>query len=183
MTWKTDISDFDKVDIPKAKFIFEQAKDRLGTTLESGKIIENKLNILAGFFVVIVAGLVTFSLSHLDISVGLSEQDWLVVGPAILLVIYFSVFLYVLYVGIRPRDYYPAGNEPRKLYTDQICSHNLKNIILSEIETYQTRIEKNMSINEAKASKYNLCVLVLLFSPLAALAAVLITLLFLRIVF
>jgi hypothetical protein len=164
-TWQSDVADPSSINVEKAGFLLEQAKEVLRETHSTAAILDRKITTLLGFFISIQTGLIGYLIFL---------QDWELRTAVGTMAGIFFVSSYRLYDAMAPKPYWPLGNEPKNLYVQQVCVQDTALIIQMELQGYQNRIVVNQVFNKKKADILSNASLWAIVSPIISGIAVLI---------
>jgi len=166
MSSKQDITEAD------AKFIFEQAEKYLKNSFDIGTTIANRTSTLITLSLAIIAAFVGYVIKHFDETHAVNNIALIcILGSAYLL----AVLIYTA-KNIQPNDYYVIGSLPCKLFVDAFFKDGkpedrIVKFYVSEITSYQQRIDKNEEKNAARWRKYKITVWALMILPIFLLSS------------
>lgn|GEM_PF-3056015 len=170
--WQSDITDFsyEFLSSEKLNFAFEQFKQCNLNTLENRKVLEQKSLAIIGALVTISSAVLGFLITHCDLNKPLQNQSWEIILPALVLVSMFYHAMRLVITVLYPVKYYPPGNEPQMILTQEQFDQPLRWMIFSEAHNMQERIAKNDALNEQKGIAIQKALSLSAFAPLVSIS-------------
>ncbi len=166
--WRIDDKYLDRLELDEVKFIFEHAEKQLIDTLDTNKIMGEKL-----------ATLLSFTTGLMIALIGFCIQRWSnspVMDHLLRTSVYGSGYLFVLSLfliyNIKPKSYCILGAQPSCFFNDQVFQekHSEKDrqviMYVNEIESYQARILENKTYNKTRWTLYKIALYLLVTAPI-----------------
>ena len=141
--------DWNKIDLEKANFIFQEGEKYMRRALESYDSLDNKSASIRTFLAASLGALfVIFNLGVGDAS----SSKW----PLIALFGGLCVALAILSFAHSVRKFPTIGTSPEELLKAKYNSEDLRFLICCQLQTYSTRIAKAKKINADKGRLINI---------------------------
>ncbi len=132
------------------EFIFSQAEKQLKECVETSKVILNRATI----FLTLTVGFIVSDLGYLLTKWEGDFKFNSINLTSIITCIYLIEILFLIRFNVKGHGYKTTGSEPVDLlhswffYTYQDSERRLNEILISETQSYQRRIEDNKNVNE-----------------------------------
>lgn len=145
------------ISLVKAEFILDQAKDRLKALNESNDRIKDKSYIIFGALLSLITALLVIFVNHYQPKNSISKQDWVVMLPILYLItIYFNICLEIS-KNLFTTSTFPLGNEPQKLFSEEMMRNDQVRFLIAVIKDYSNRIDSNKANNEFLSENLDKC--------------------------
>jgi len=139
----------------KARFILEQAKERLKNTFDSSDSLDRKTLTFFSLLSTLTTALLGFVSTQYKPGSSIECQKWFVIAPAFVLALIFGFLTWMLTKNLRPVDYDTAGKAPQFIINDKVLQCDYDLLLMEEAIDYQNRIDKNDYTNQEKANRIN----------------------------
>jgi len=167
--WKIDpFIDVDRISLDDVKFVFAQAEKRLDDTVKRGELIANRTITLMTLMTGVLIALSGFFVSNWNGWPVLNAKTLVSFVGAIYML---SIVTYML-KNILSNEYYVLGSKPRELMSPNFYSPFLSSdrivifMYMSEIESYDFRIDHNSKINDASWKRFRHSLIALWLMPM-----------------
>lgn len=155
----------------EAKFILDHAEKQLKETLDTNLLIVSRTTTLLTITVGFMVALVGFGLNRWE---KLQVVDDLFL-TATIGVVYLFFLAILLCKNIQPRKYITLGARPKSFFDKKLFEIDselrLIYIYANEIESYQTRIAINHSVNETRWRLFDKCLKCVVATPIVFIAS------------
>lgn len=160
-TWTPLEPDYNYVKVESVKFLYSLALARFNSTHPIKDVIENKAFKL--FNISIVLTLIAFAFIFNNLQAPQINLELFI--PVTIFFIGYLAVIYLLIYIFKPKDFYVAGNEPKKLWVSESFTTDEKKLILTEIYHLQSRIEFNESQTDEMRDHLNITITLMLLVP------------------
>lgn len=150
--------DWNKIDLEKANFIFQEGEKLMRTLSASYDSLDNK-SALIGTFLAASLG-VLFGIFNF----GDASYQWLL----IVLIGGFWIALAILSIAYKTTKFPTIGTSPEELLKVKYNSEDLRFLICGQLQTYSTRIAKAKEINATKGRLINIALTIISISYLVS---------------
>jgi hypothetical protein len=156
LLWKSDVTAWETISVDTYKFVIDQAKEQLNEIIEESQTITTRSMSILLSYVVALSGLLGYAFSEKSkIAHG---NGWLIcfsVCVAILSIYSFTLLFQLIY----PKDVFLKGSPPREIFykevfTGLIAEESYKNLLFSEVERIQDKIERMETSNQKRSTQY-----------------------------
>lgn len=181
--WKPKTEHEEKLSLDEVKFILGQGEKVLKEVLSSSDLIISR-----------TTSLITVTVGALTLLVGFAIKTWNdnhqqfneLIGASLIGVLYSLFLLYFLHLNLKGRGYFHSGTPPSALLVDSFfdpyfdlkekveAREREKELYLTEIIACQTKISKNVQLNEKRWRIFNRSLKGVVFLPLVLILAYLI---------
>jgi hypothetical protein len=166
--WKIDPAiDVNRVSMEDVKLIFAQAEKKLDDSAKTVESFASKtmsmITLMAGILIALMSYLIS---NWKDMSSMTSKEYVASVGCLYILVL----FIYVIN-NVLPTKYFALGSEPQSLFLPSFFAAGIPQekitvfLYMSEIENYNKRIVRNLTVAERSLRRYRHAVLCFLAFP------------------
>jgi len=166
--WKIDSTiDVDRISLDDVKFIFTQAEKRLDDTVKTGESIASRTMAMVTLLAGVLIALSGFIISNWKSLRSATHKDYVAILGCLYII---SLFIYMV-KNVLPNKYFVLGSQPENLMSPQYFTSVIPQdkitlfIYMSEIENYNLRIEKNLSVNSRRLVRYRFSVILFLLFP------------------
>ena len=165
LIWESDVADWEKISVDSYKFVIEQAKEHLNEVIEESQTITKRGMAILLAHVSALSGLLGYLFS--DKSKLRHEDSFTIIFAcciAVLSIYTFSLLLRLIY----PKDVFFKGSPPKKIFYKEVFvglseEEGLKNVLFSEIERIQDKIERMRKSNIKRFFQYRTTLKISLF--------------------
>jgi hypothetical protein len=167
--WELPQANVEKITIEDAKFCLDQAEKQMKEVADTYLVCVNRAITLATLACGGLVALIGYSINRWDTK---CVFDNLLIS-SILGCAYLIFQCIILTQSIKAKDYATVGVEPKVILAESFFLDTIedkKRIIyfyINEIESYQTRLEKNKATNKRSWRKFHLSLWLLLLTPIA----------------
>jgi hypothetical protein len=165
LIWESDVVDWEKISVDSYRFVIDQAKEHLDEVIEESQTITKRGMAILLSHISALSGLLGYLFSDKS---KLRHEDGLTIAFACcigLLSIYtFSLLFRLIY----PKDVFFKGSPPKEIFFKEVFEglseqEGLKNILYSEIERIQDKIERMGRSNAERFVQYRTTLKISLF--------------------
>ena len=164
--WKISMQCENNASIDDLKYIFNQAEKRLESTIKNSDNISTKTYTLLTALLAIITALCAYFISNWKSFDSIDNKQAL----AVLTILYAIMTAFSILKNVLPVSYHPMGTMPKDIFVEELFSNDangqrIKNLYLTEIESYNDRIKVNWSINDRRWKRYTRAVKALFCMP------------------
>lgn len=149
-----DAIDWDKIDLDKANFIFQEAEKLMKNVSANYDSLDNKSALIRTFLIAALTAL--FGI--------LKFGDASYQGLLIILISGFCVALAILSLSYKTEAFPTIGTSPAELLKAKYNGDNLRFLICCQMQTYSSRIDNAKKINATKGMFINVALSVISIS-------------------
>lgn len=156
LLWESDVADWEKVSVDAYKFVIEQAKEQLNEVIEESQIITKRGMSILLSYIAALSGLLGYAFSEKSkITHG---SGWIICFSILIAILSIYAFT-LLFQLIYPKDVFYKGSPPKEIFFKEVFTglseeEGLKNVLYSEIERIQDKIERMGKSNRKRFSQY-----------------------------
>jgi hypothetical protein len=170
--WRVDINDWHNTTVGLARFYFEQAEKELSFTERAFDSLTSRASTLVGILIPSIAGIIIYMLGVEKDKLG--ADDGVVMAVFVMTVPVVASIL-LLCTIFHPSKFRNVGSSPKSLIQQKFIKSEFGtedlqviNIIYSECEAYQDRIDANDKLNKKLGYRFKLAIYTLATSPVFA---------------
>ncbi|MEM0951933.1 MAG: hypothetical protein AAGI66_07305 [Cyanobacteria bacterium P01_H01_bin.74] len=169
--WKSDLNKKSKlITKKKVNFAFEEISKCHLHTINSAKILDDKSLLVIGGLITVSTAILGFFASQCSFDKPLPEQPWDILIPGIILQAFFWYSMRILVKALYPVKYFPPGNEPQMILTQEQFDQPLSWLIFSQAHSMQERITLNCELNNQKAKALQKSLFLVILAPITSIA-------------
>ncbi|GAB3881504.1 hypothetical protein [Spirosoma agri] len=175
INWKPIVADVSKVSIEDLKFIFAQAEKRLDDSIKNFDITTTKSTSFITLSSTLLTALTAYFFINHDPRGTFDPKLCTVSVTCLYLFAILTRFVWI----ILPKSIEPIGTYPQDLYNDNVLYEDpktadnsakpyIKEIYLTELQSYDRRIQHNETVNQNRQNVFNQSVWLICAMPVIA---------------
>jgi hypothetical protein len=155
LLWKSDV-DWEKISVDTYKFVIDQAKEQLNEVIEESQVITKRGMSILLSYIAALSGLLGYVFS--DRSKIAHSSNWIIFFSFLIAIL--SIFSFtLLFQLIYPKDVFYKGSPPKEIFYKEVFdglseAEGLKNVLFSEIERIQDKIDRMIKSNKTRFAQY-----------------------------
>jgi hypothetical protein len=160
--WQSQITDFDSISKENSEFVYSVSREYLMNTVENLKSLKNKVFLILAFIFFVMAFTIPVILN--ENADGYSYQYiWFL---TFITVVYSIVAILLIVFALYPKANAVSGNEPVNIMIQEFLLQKNTTIKLLESESYQSRINCNITTTDHIANWIKISLITMIFCTL-----------------
>ena len=156
LLWESDVVDWEKISVDTYKFVLDQAKEHLDEIIEESQAITKRGMSILLSYVAALSGLLGYAFSEKS---KITHGNGWVICFSFCIAILSTYSFTLLFQLIYPKSVFYKGSPPKQIFYNEVFTElsteeGYKNILYSEIERIQDRIERMVMSNIMRAAQY-----------------------------
>lgn len=153
----------------KARFAFEQANERIKSSVDAIDKLKDKSYICFGALITIVVGLVAYFIEKASTGKPVDFNSLPVLFPTLFLIVRYFVIAIHLKANLEAIDVHPVGNTFESVFKSYEREKTLVRMLMSESMKIDQVVVKNLEAQGALAENLNKCLKSAIMPPVYAL--------------